>query len=1007
MRKYRILSILTLLFLGALQAFAQDWESLPVLREIKGKKLLEKLEPKKKVKDNLWGYVNHEDKFTIKPIFTDACPYEGKVARISLEGKWGAINEKGLFQIFPMYQSIDKFSADSLAVCSWNGKYGLIDTKGLRVVPIVYSSFEYASFGYIVCIDGLYGTIDHKGKILLEPQFDQVEVLNEGKGIFHIKKNGKWGLIREGKEVLTLKWDEPLKFMRSGSDNQPDLYFARQNGKLGVVSLYGDYVVPPIYDNMELSASGDYYITLSRRKYGALSLKMVDIVPAIMDSKPFLGENIFSVYDDGNFYCANVNGSVDFRLCADLYQLFKPEEYVTTKYFPQWAKTHIIEENNFKRRDVLDNAAAVCGKMSEYGFDTELAAKDPDMPSGIALSYPQDWKEKYGIIKSWKFKKTSGGRELYRANEDAENFVSLEKTGAADYTIKVDNACFSINDAVSRFNLQEFTSLCPKEYARTSEDLVMVSFSFARPAGETVAVMTFSLDSLKAVSCHELSGPVSGLVFSEYGGYYSSTEGNVIAERTSPLRRYDKYGRLDWIYTPEYDETFYDIEETENYIYLCGSIKEGNQDKPVIRQLSKRGKLMDTFSGNVRNATYTGIYAANHLLYLKTTFGKGAATYGNEYYPVCSLESMNDNDGVWLKCVWEEWGDGVVGGLGLVDRDGTWLCTPNLTDQMATAFDWEFGGFAEDREYLVVRHMGNFGLVGKDGRLTIDPKYELLEPLENPRYFRARIDGCYGVVDSHDRLIVPFEYSFVGSMNEDIIVVAKDGKYGCFDKEGDMVVPMEYEEIREYVGGMARIRFKNRFGFINKKGDIIVAPFSDEVENFSDGFTLVTIKGKKGFVSLDGDWIAPPMYDSGYSFSGGLAPLAMGGKYGYIDKTGNFVISTKYTDAREFDKSSGLACVSVNGKWGVVNVSGREIIPIRFDKVEICSDGYLYVEENGKCGIYSQSGRVVFKPECDSIERLKGGRLFRHGVANARMNGNRIRIDENGNMIHQYSMLKE
>ena len=218
---------------------------------------------------------------------------------------------------------------------------------------------------------------------------------------------------------------------------------------------------------------------------------------------------------------------------------------------------------------------------------------------------------------------------------------------------------------------------------------------------------------------------------------------------------------------------------------------------------------------------------------------------------------------------------------------------------------------------------------------------------------------------------------------------------------------MEYEEIREYVDGMARIRFKKRFGFIDKKGETVVAPFSDEVENFSEGFTLVTIKGKKGFVSFSGDWIAAPMYDDGKNFSAGLAPLSQSGKYGYIDKSGNFVIPMQFNNALEFDVASGLACVATAGKWGIINTSGTTVIPMEFDKVEICTDGYVYVEKNGKCGIYSHRGKVIFEPICDSIERLKGGKLFRHGVANARLNGNRIKIDEYGNIIHQYTMLTD
>ena len=1041
MRNFKFIIIALSCILGVMNMHAQDWDALPNLKEIKGKKLLEKIEPMKNEKDGRWGYANNEGKFTIKPIFKEACPYEGKIARVCLNNAWGALNEKGLFCIYPMYQKLERFSSsDSLAVCSYGGKYGLLNTRGAKVLDLIYDSLEYADYGYIARKDGLLGTIDHAGKPLLEPQFEKIEILDRDKGISHVRKDGKWGLLRDGKEILAIKWDDRLTFLRNGSENQPDLYLAVQNGKTGVVSLYGDYVVPPVYDKIELSSSGGYYVTSRMGKYGAISLKMVEIVPAILDSKPFLGENIFKVHDDGRFYCANMNGSVDFGVCADLYQMFKPDEYVTTKYLPQWAKTHIIEENVQKRIDASDNAAAVCSVMSRHGYNVELASVDQDMPAGARLSLPAEMVERYGLLRRGVFGRTSQGGALYKAYEDAENNMTLEYVpGKDEYIVRMEDYRLSVNDAVKQFNIREFVGFYPKEYARMNEDVVMVSFAFVRqagqsaaslietdpymlpvssfpikayvgtpaPANETIVVISFSLDRQKALYCFELTGAGSSLLFSDFGGFYSCQGGKAIADMTSPLRKYDRYGRLDWEYMPGMDETFYDIEETENYIYLCGSVKEGNEEKPLLRQLSKRGKQVATKYGNIANARYSGLVCYDGMLYMKSEFLKGSPAFGRDYYPTYCLDRLNDNVGVWYKCVWEEWGTGSVGGLGLVDPKGNWLCTPNVSEQMSTAFDWEFGSFANGGEYLVVRHHGHFGLVSRDGSMLIDPKYELLEPLANPKYFRVRVDGSYGVVDMNDRMVVPFEYSYVGNMSEDIIIVSKDRMYGCFDKDGKSVVPMEYEEIREYVGGMARIRFKNRFGFIDKKGEIVVAPFSDEVENFSEGFTLVNIKGKMGFVSLDGDWIAAPMYEAGLNFSGGLAPLAMNGKYGYIDTTGKEVIPLQFSQARQFDSLYKIACVAVNGKWGVINTSGDTLVPMEFDKIDITSDGYMIVEKEGKSGIYTCRGHLVFEPLCDSIDLNKDGRLYRHGVVNARLEGNRIRIDEFGNIIHQYSMLTE
>ncbi|MBQ8838323.1 MAG: WG repeat-containing protein, partial [Bacteroidales bacterium] len=138
---------------------AQDYEDLPKLKEIKGKKLLEEITPVQDEKRGLWGYANSEGKFTIKPVFTAACPYEGNLARISVEGKWGLINNIGTYAVYPQFEAIEPFSADSLAVTRHEGKYGIIDNKGRCVAPFIYDSFTYTDYGDRFTRNGLTGTV--------------------------------------------------------------------------------------------------------------------------------------------------------------------------------------------------------------------------------------------------------------------------------------------------------------------------------------------------------------------------------------------------------------------------------------------------------------------------------------------------------------------------------------------------------------------------------------------------------------------------------------------------------------------------------------------------------------------------------------------------------------------------------------------------------------------------------------------------------------------------------
>lgn len=1031
------------LLLGlAVQLGAQNSVDTPKLKEVKGKKLLEEITPLQH-KKGLWGYANSEGKFTIKPVFNEACPFEGNLARVCVEGRWGTISNTGLFIVSPLYESISEYSSDSLAIVRYDGKFGLINAKGKRLQKVAYSAIDYADYGYLVREGDRFGTVDKLGNTIFQPQFDKVVPLEKQDTLDMFFKDGKWGIMRAGREILAHKWEKMLTLLQNGTGSKPNLYLATQNRHFGVVTSTGENVVPCIYDDIVKAISGQYFVTRIEDRYGAINLKMEDLVAPILDDKPYIGEDIYRIYNDGVFYCVNFNGAIDFRHCAELYNMFKPDEYVTTTTFPQWAKTHLIEENLLARQVCIDNSRLVSEVMERHGYDVAKAKYDKDMPAGIALSFPASDNEKYGVLDGGRFSRSSGTvtdyetgyhNVMYKADGKEVYLVSDPSSG--EYFISTDGYLFPIVDVLEKYGIKQHKGLYPKNYAMLANDRIAVQMAFVRtpaeageslietdqyqlpaefkvnvftgspnPSAETHAAVIFHVDSLAAVSFAQM--PDSGdcrMIGSAFGGFYTYAPSKFIADMEYPLRRYDRNGVLDWEYRPSFGEVFHDIEETENFIYLCGSTTNGptsGVEMPLLVQLSKRGEVVRTMTKEYADARFSGLRCNEYLIYAKTDFKKDKP-YGEEYYPHYVLEDFGDNFGVRPNCAWEQWGTAMIGGCGLVSPDGTWLSSPVLsTDQMCTSFDWEFSGFTG--ECLIVRHMGKYGVVNKDGVMTVDAKYDLLEALKNPAFIKAGIDDVYGVIDAEGRVIVPLEYDFVGNMSEDIIVVSKGGLYGCYDKEGKLVVPLESEEIREYVGGMARIRQNRKFGFIDKKGEILVNPFSDEVENFSEGCALVTLKDKKGFVTLQGDWITPPMYDDGSSFSGGLAALSLNGKYGYIDKSGEFVIPMQFTQAKPFNPDCRLAAVALDGKWGVMNAKGETVLPTVYDEIVVCKDGFIYARKDGKCGIFSSYGREVYPLVCDSIDYTGRDGLFTNGAVTARLNEELIRIDRLGNTVYPYS----
>ena len=1035
------LVILIALFSGI--AFSANAQSEPVeppkMRELKGEELQGTLKPLQN-KKGLWGYVNSEDKFVIKAQFEDAKPYEGNVAQVRFNGKCGIIGRNGLYILPPTYmESLGEFSSDSVAIFRVQHKYGLVDTKGRFVQSVKYDDIQPKSFGYLACINLKYSTIDKKGNIICDKKFDSVSSLNEDESLDHVFMERKWGIIKNGKDVITHGWDKQLQLLYDMGGDSPDLYLVSRRNLYGVVTSDGKQVAPVYYDAIELHESGNYFITVRNGKYGAISLRMSEIVPPILDEKPVIEDKMYRVYDGFNFWCANVYGRLEFRVCADVYSARKPAEYVTTTEYPEWAKLDIIESNLEEYTTSQGNARTIYDVMVERSYNMDYIKHDPRLPKDVELTFPSNDVTKYGVLSGHSF--IVGGGKIHISETDYLQ-IAMKSTNmpvylASDqsgdkYYLYYDNKLVSLNDALDKFNVKSCPSLYPKDCVLMPDGKLLVRIAFVRSkdeanmslietdaynlpvsnahislftgtpnsAVETYGLLTMDIANSSALSFAQLPADMGNIIASTFGGFYGRTSQSVVADTSNPLTCYDRNGNLEWIFRAHANEVLVDIDETENYIYLGGYTKDGNVEHPLLIQLDKLGNRAETIIMSDKTSRFSAIKCANHLIYAKL------GGNSESFYPHFILEDLGDNMYVRPCCVWEDWGGKHIGGCGLIAENGKWIQSPILEgEQMGDEmlYDWEFGSFSND--YLIIRKSGKYGIINRAGDMLVKPKYEQLEQLENPNYFRVLVDGMYGVIDATGRIIVPAEYNYIGRMSEDMIVAKRGRDYGCFDANGTNVVPFEFLEIKEYVGGMARIQGRNgRYGFIDKNGSDLVLTMFDSVEYYSEDLALVTAMGAVGFVDMQGNWVVRPIYDNGRSFSCGLAPVCSKNKWGYIDKSGDEKIALKFDSAEEFNKEYKIARVSKGGKWGVINDKGTDIVPISFDEVIICADGYIYVKRDDKCGVYSSKGDIVCPVECDDRGLYNSKSImFKHGIAKVMLNGHSVKLDSFGNIISLYT----
>ena len=118
-----ILLVIFLLLVPSVTGFCQDY---PKLKELSESERMLNLSPAEK--KGKWGYVDANGKFRIKACFDKAEEFIPTVfkgdtvfsAKVSYEGKYGYLSDKGIFLILPEYDFISHFDRGT-AVFSKDG----------------------------------------------------------------------------------------------------------------------------------------------------------------------------------------------------------------------------------------------------------------------------------------------------------------------------------------------------------------------------------------------------------------------------------------------------------------------------------------------------------------------------------------------------------------------------------------------------------------------------------------------------------------------------------------------------------------------------------------------------------------------------------------------------------------------------------------------------------------------------------------------------------------------
>ncbi|MGL5646575.1 MAG: WG repeat-containing protein [Clostridium sp.] len=179
----------------------------------------------------------------------------------------GSFKEKRLGCFYIDEEDFDDIG-DNKENYKWGYFYG--GDGRITVLPIYDEAYPFEDGLASIKIDGKYGFIDYVGREVIEPIYEYTDICFRG-GRCPAKKNGKFGYIdKEGNSKILFKYDFCSEFLVNNIIEGKGIFYAivEEEGKYGIIDIYGQYIVEAIYEDIKLTFFEDILVGKLDNKYG-------------------------------------------------------------------------------------------------------------------------------------------------------------------------------------------------------------------------------------------------------------------------------------------------------------------------------------------------------------------------------------------------------------------------------------------------------------------------------------------------------------------------------------------------------------------------------------------------------------------------------------------------------------------------------------------------------------------------------------------------------------------
>ncbi|MEM7373468.1 MAG: WG repeat-containing protein [Bacteroidota bacterium] len=280
---------------------------------------------------------------------------------------------------------------------------------------------------------------------------------------------------------------------------------------------------------------------------------------------------------------------------------------------------------------------------------------------------------------------------------------------------------------------------------------------------------------------------------------------------------------------------------------------------------------------------------------------------------------------------------------------------------------------------------GSWSYMNLRGKVSETPTYSYAENYIGKLALVKQQDK-WGAINRRFQAVIPTEYDslfYPKSLKEEgpsrgssdtglLCAVVEQQKYFFLDEHGSLIFSRTYEAVGEYSEGLARFKLDGKWGYVDQKGNEVIEAQFGKAGDFHDGVANVQYKRKWGYINLQGEWVVSPAFQQAGKMIDGVARVQEGRRFGYIQSDGKWLVKTNYVEASDF--LHGIAIVrKPEKKFGVIDRRGKWLLPQKFEQISWIGDNLKVINDKDLTGFYGIDGQSIARPQYEYVGNFHEG----------------------------------